>query len=132
MNNQAIKFPHVGGKPNNVIFFPNCNPKKKTIPMPKRAKPADRFCEFEIENNRPKIGFSKGDLLTCRINFDLSEITPNTVCVVRIESENRETVGKADFNSKGEIVSFTASRKYPPEDVEILAIAVELRKSLKI
>lgn len=120
----------------NVVPFTS-NPRKKYIPLPQNAKPNDRFCEFEVSGDSlQSLGILDGDLLTCKINFTIAEIKPSTVCIVRIIPTAEETAKMVEIDVATETITLIgANPKYKPrtfffDEIEILAIAVELRKKL--
>lgn len=113
------------------------NPRRKFIPLPKTARPNDRFCEFEVlGSSLIDLGISDGDLLTCKVTFNITEIKPKTICIVRILPTDEETAKMLEIDVANETITLIGANKtFKPrtffiDEVEILAIAVELRKKL--
>lgn len=104
------------------------------IPLPKNARPSDRFDKYEISGDSLEgIGILDGFILTCRTNFNISEIKADTVCIVLILPANEQTAKMVRVDpARARITLIGASRHYKPQsyhidDIEILAICDEIR-----
>lgn len=110
--------------------------KRKWIPLPKDAKAFHQFTEYEVcGDSLSGERIFDGDLLTCRINFELSEIKPHKICIVRVLSTNEELAKKVSISNDGTVTLSSANPNYPPliffaDEIEILAIVVEARFQL--
>lgn len=110
---------------------------KRWIPLPKNARAFDHFDEYEVSGDSLEgRRIFDGDILTCRRNFDISEITPNKICIVRILPTGEETAKMVEIDIDTETVTLRgANKSYIPrtffiDEIEILAVAVEGRFGL--
>jgi hypothetical protein len=95
----------------NIIQF-KPRTEKRWIPMPEGANYFDQFVEFDVEDDSlSDIGIKAGMILTCRRNFELSEIKQK-ICVVYDHNTDRQFAQMIDDI---------------PENIEVLALAVEIR-----
>ena len=117
-----------------VDFIPRSE--KAWIPLPPNARPFDQFCEFTVSGDSlAGHGISDGDLLTCRKNFELSEIKPSKVCIIYIHPTGELTAKFLRINNDGTITVIAANPKYKPktyfaDEVQILALADEHRRTI--
>lgn len=106
---------------------------RKWIPLPKTARPFDQFAEYEVcGDSLEDLGIKDGFLLTCRKNFELSEIRPNKVCIVHVIPTDEQTAKLVSINNDGTITLNGANSEYKAktyfaDEIQILALVVEFR-----
>lgn len=111
--------------------------KRNWIPLPRNARTFDLFDEYEVNGDSLEgIGIFDGNLLTCRTNFDISEVKPNRVCIVYIRHLNEQTAKMVVVNNDQTVTLFGANPHYKPEtffadEIQILAIVEEVRQNAK-
>lgn len=116
-----------------IVPFPFVKPKKKWIPLPKGARSFDQFREYEVcGDSLEELRIYDGDLLTCRTNFEISEVKPNKICIVYIVPKNEQTAKMVQINGDGTVTLLGANPKYKPQiyfvnEIQILALVDEVR-----
>jgi SOS-response transcriptional repressor LexA len=76
-----------------------------------------------------------GDELICRLNFSLSEIGPETICLVKILSTGEKCLKK--LIKEATMVCLRASgggvrdRLVQPDDIQVLGLAIRAQRSLE-
>lgn len=116
-----------------VEFVPRDN--KRWIPLPKGARYFDQFVEFDIcGDSLAGIGITDGMILTCRRNFEISEIK-NRVCVIYFHETGEMSAKMIRPNNDGTVSVISADPDYSEkiyfaDEIEILALAVEKREPI--
>lgn len=116
-----------------VEFVPK--EKKHWMPLPKHARYFDQFVEFDVSGNSLSgIGITDGMILTCRRNFELSEIK-NRVCIVYFHVTGEMSAKMVRPNDDGTVSIISADpdlseNTYFADEVEILALAIEKREAI--
>ena len=109
---------------------------RKWIPVPKGARAFDQFSEYEVcGDSLTGLNIHDGDLLTCRKNFELSEVRPNKICIVRLLTTGEQIAKLVRLNCDGTVTLSGANPRFEPQtyfadEIEILAMVVEVRRAI--
>jgi len=116
-----------------VDFKPR--PKLLTVPTPVGVRQRERLAVFEVSGTSlDGLGLRDGDLLTCKLDFERFEAA-GKLCVVRIVPTNEKIAKIVRPNGDGTITLAPANPEFsdrvlPGDEVEILAIALEVRRRI--
>ncbi len=130
---EAVNFGQIGAG-RVVPFVPRSE--RKWIPLPKNARAFDKFAEYEVSGDSLEgIGIYDGNLLTCRTNFELSEVKPNKVCVIYLRVTGEQIAKMIKLNHDGTLTLFGANPRFEPrtyfiDEIEILALVEEVRRKV--
>ncbi len=109
---------------------------RKWIPLPKGARAFHQYAEYEIcGDSLEGLNIFDGDLLTCRKNFELSEVKPKKICIVRLLHTNEQIAKMVRLNDDGTVTLSGANPRfvaqtYFADEVEIMALVVEVRRQV--
>ena len=79
------------------------------------------------------ISLNNGDTMICKGNFELSEVTPNKICIVFIQTTCERIAKKVTYRNGKVILSASnpdyKDRIYPANDVEIKGIVIGFQRN---
>jgi SOS-response transcriptional repressor LexA len=109
-----------------VEFIPR---PRRRLPRPRRARYGDQIVSFDVcGDSLEGDGIFDGDILVCKTNFEVADLTPGRLVVARLPSGG--LVVKHLHTNNGHVVLKAANAHYVDhvferEDVRIEAVVVE-------